>query len=145
MIGQTEFFITPQCTKHTYGACIIIVHMHGAYVRFFACENLRNSATDRHYGWTISLVWLRFRVSHWYCKHKPIVIELWGCICPSWIQSAKLSFSSLDATGPKQTAPCKPSGTKIARSMLTLWALWWKRPAKRQCCPPSTQIIEQQR
>ena len=38
MIGQTEFFITPQCTKHTYGACIIIVHMHGAHVRFFVCE-----------------------------------------------------------------------------------------------------------
>ena len=34
MIGQTEFCITPQCTKHTYGACIIIVHTHGA----FACE-----------------------------------------------------------------------------------------------------------
>ena len=38
MIGQTEFCATPQCTKHTYGACIIIVHMHGAHVRFFACE-----------------------------------------------------------------------------------------------------------
>ena len=38
VIGQTEFCKTPQCTKHTYGACIIIVHMHGAHVRFFACE-----------------------------------------------------------------------------------------------------------
>ena len=38
MIGQTESCITPQCSKHTYGACIIIVHMHGAHVRFFACE-----------------------------------------------------------------------------------------------------------
>ena len=40
MIGQTEFCITLQCTKHTYGGCIIIiiVHMHGAHVRFFACE-----------------------------------------------------------------------------------------------------------
>ena len=38
MIGQTEFCITPQCTKHTYGACIIIAHMDGAHVRFFASE-----------------------------------------------------------------------------------------------------------
>ena len=46
MIGQTEFYITPECTKHTYGVCIIIVHMHGAHVRFLPVKNLRISETE---------------------------------------------------------------------------------------------------
>ena len=46
MISQTEFCITPQCTKHTYGVCIIIVHMHGAHEIFLPVKNLRNSETE---------------------------------------------------------------------------------------------------
>ena len=35
MIGQAEFFITPQGTQHTYGACIITQHMHASHVIHF--------------------------------------------------------------------------------------------------------------
>ena len=35
MIGQAEFFITPQDTQRTYGACIITQHMHASHVIHF--------------------------------------------------------------------------------------------------------------
>ena len=47
MIGQTEFCITPQCTKHTYGACIIISYICTEHTSdFMPVKNLRNSETE---------------------------------------------------------------------------------------------------
>ena len=49
MIGQTEFCITGQCTKHMYGVCIIIIIVHmpeHSTSDFLPAKNLTNSETE---------------------------------------------------------------------------------------------------